>query len=193
MANLSEILKSETLTSHKQVEKLVIDQIKKINNEDDYIALLEKFYLFYQGVEELTFPYLQEQQAAAELCEKRSPRILQDFEELQTDKAIAFNELSALPIPQNYPEALVALYVLEGSSMGGPYIAKMLEKRGIQRGLNFFRGDQADFMQHWQQFKNLLNEIPETTDYEHLTDFSNAVFTGFGQILDKNYQLAYSS
>src|SRR5690606_22899274 len=137
MANLSEILKSETLTSHKQVEKLVIDQIKKINNEDDYIALLEKFYLFYQGVEELSFRYLQEQQAAAELCEKRSPLILQDFEELQTGKAIAISGLSALPIPQNYPEALVALYVLEGSSLGGPYIAKMLEKEEFNAGLTF--------------------------------------------------------
>ncbi len=186
--SLSEQLKAETLNSHKQVEKLVIHQIKNINSEEDYAVLLEKFYTFYQGVEELSFPFLEANETAEKLCNKRSPTIVQDFKELQIEQAFSKASDDNMPVPRNYAEALVALYVLEGSSLGGPYIAKMLGKKGIQRGLNFFKGDQADFMNHWQQFKNLLNDVPDTADYQHLVNFSNAVFSGFGQILDKGYQ-----
>jgi len=187
MRLLSETLKEETQTAHQRVERIVIKQIKEIDTKDDYINLLNKFYAFYKGVEDVIFPYLEQNAVASELCSRRSSMILDDLKVL--GQAFPNSQFRSIPIPQNFEEALVAQYVLEGSSLGGRYIAQMLQKKGIQEGLTFFLGDKEDFMSHWQTFKNFLNAVDTVDDFPRLIDFTNAVFTCFGLIMDKNYHL----
>lgn len=114
MTLLSDTLKNETLTSHQRVEKIVIKQIKEIETKDDYINLLNKFYEFYKGVEDVIFPYLEQNPVAKELCSRRSSMILNDLNVLGQESPNSVT--SSTPIPQNFEEALVAQYVLEGSS-----------------------------------------------------------------------------
>ena len=65
------------------------------------------------------------------------------------------DELPEAQAPQitNAAEAMGALYVLEGSIMGGPYIVQMLQKRGIEKGFSFFSGYGADSGHMWKAFR----------------------------------------
>src|SRR5690554_2021543 len=48
---LSEKLKDETKTSHQELEKLLVQKIKRIRVAEDYLTLLGYFYSFYAPLE----------------------------------------------------------------------------------------------------------------------------------------------
>lgn len=180
---LRNVLKEKTFSIHQKTEGTVIRKIKQVDNEADYVELLKCFYSYFSTVEKNIAPFLTED-ILPDLKERRDARyIIEDIETLG-------GSIDDLP-PANPPqindalEALSAMYVLEGSLMGGPYIVKMLEKRGIERGFSFFNGYGENSMQMLGAFMEVVNKEGEkANDPDRAVKKAHETFENFGQVFE---------
>ena len=181
---LSTQIKEFTKSNHQETEKKVVLRIKNISNNEDYIALLKCFYSYFNAVENAIAPYINS--VLPDYKERRnSSYIKADIEELggTIDKlppATATEVKDAI-------QAMGALYVLEGSIMGGPYIVQMLQKKGIEKGFSFFSGYGAESGKKWGVFTAALNILPQTeTDVAKAVDAARETFKNFGEVFEND-------
>lgn len=155
--------------------------IKNIKANTDYIKVLELFYSYFGGLERKI-------NAIRNLN-------LPDYSDRRKKDDIAADILSlggtvpALTPDEHLPQiddelqALGALYVMEGSTLGGLHIAKMIAANlNLQNGtsLAFFNGygDQTDAM--WESFKHSLDtRITDPEDQSKVIRAANDTFLGF--------------
>ncbi|MFT4204696.1 MAG: biliverdin-producing heme oxygenase [Chitinophagaceae bacterium] len=153
---VSTAIKDVTREAHQQLEKQVVLRIKTIASDSDYAAFLKYFYAYFSAVEQKAVPFVAE--------------VLNDYKErrnasyLKADIEALGSSVEALPEAQapeinSVAEAFGALYVLEGSIMGGPYIIQMLQKHGIDKGFSFFSGYGAASGRMWKAFQDVLDEV----------------------------------
>lgn len=153
---ISARIKEITKEAHQQLEKKVVLKIKAISSPADYAAFLKYFYAYFNAVEKAVAPYVAT--ILSDYDKRRNASYLKaDIEAL----GYTTDELPEAQAPHitNGAEAMGALYVLEGSIMGGPYIVQMLQKRGIEKGFSFFSGYGADSGLMWKAFQDTLNEV----------------------------------
>jgi len=177
---LREILKERTFSIHQKTEATVVRKIKKVNSEADYIELLKCFYSYFKTVENKIAPFINSE-VLPDLAERRdSSYIKTDIEELGGN--IENLPPATAPEVNNTLEALSAMYVLEGSLMGGPYIVKMLEKRGIERGFSFFKGYGENSLQMINSFMDVLNKYGEdSSQTDRAVEVAAQTFQNFGE------------
>ncbi len=181
MNTLSNSIKEATKAGHQDTEKKVVLRIKQIKNEQDYLDLLKCFYAYFSVVERAIAPYI----TASILPDHRDRRnasyIKADILELGGD--LTNLPAASAPAVSSDIQAMGALYVLEGSIMGGPYIVQMLRKLGINRGFSFFSGygEHAGLM--WRTFSEALNSLPKS-ELDNLRAMDTAVetFRNFGDV-----------
>lgn len=154
---LSERLKSFTEVEHRETEKLLIEKIKSIHSKEDYILILKIFYGYFAPVEQQIRRFLTTNELA-DLHERRNvSRIKDDLRELGYDQNIPMSPF--LPVIENHCHAAGAMYVQEGSTLGGRHIAKMISSKieNTSQSLTFFDGykEKTDVM--WDSFKSFLN------------------------------------
>src|SRR5690625_6961907 len=117
-----------------------------------------------------------------DIKERRDSSYLQaDIEELGG----SMDNLPIAVVPEIHTvvDALSAMYVLEGSIMGGPYIVKMLEKRGISKGFSFFNGYGSKSGAMFKKFASVLNAYgEELEDYSQSVAVANETFKNFGDV-----------
>ncbi len=180
---LRETLKEQTFPAHQKTEGTVIRKIKKINNEADYIELLKCFYSYFNAVEKEISPFITSA-ILPDLDKRRDASyIKKDIEEL--GGSISDLPPARVPTITNSLEALSAMYVLEGSLMGGPHIIKMLKKRGIERGFSFFEGYGENSKTMLNSFMDTLNkEGKKSTDTDKAVEVANETFSNFGNIFE---------
>ncbi|NLN25649.1 MAG: biliverdin-producing heme oxygenase [Bacteroidetes bacterium] len=178
---LRDLLKERTFAAHQATEGIVIRKVKEIDNEADYIELLRCFYSFFHGMEEKLSSYVTSD-ILPDISERRNASyILKDIQELGGN--IENLPKATIPEIQDVTEALSAMYVLEGSIMGGPYIVKMLEKRGITRGFSFFEGYGKDSGKMFGIFAGVLNQYGQNeADSERAVEKANETFINFGKV-----------
>lgn len=178
---LSTKIKEATKGPHQEVEKKVVLKIKSIRSEADYADLLKHFYAYFNAVEQAIAPYITSA-VLSDLSERRNASYIKaDIEAL----GATVEELPAAVAPDisNVVQALGALYVLEGSIMGGPYIVQMLQKGGLTKGFSFFSGYGADSGQKWAAFTQVLNAIAETEEEsEQALNSAHETFARFGDV-----------
>lgn len=179
---LSTQIKESTKVGHQETEKKVVLRIKNISSNEDYVELLKCFYAYFNSVEKAIAPYINS--VLPDYKERRnSSYIKADIEELggtieKLPVATAANVNDSL-------EAMGALYVLEGSIMGGPFIVQMLQKKGIEKGFSFFSGYGAESGQKWASFTAALNILPKTeSDNAKAVDTARETFTRFGDVFE---------
>jgi heme oxygenase len=185
---ITERLKASTALAHQKLEKSVLGLIQELQTSKDYGNLLGLFYSYFGGLESLIdvrtvekyLPDYNERRKSLWLLEdllhmkKQHPEIC-----LQTD----------LPLIKNPYQALGALYVMEGSTLGGVYIIKMIQRKipGNGKGFHFFTGygDRNALM--WDRFKNALDHAT-TRDEDILMIISGAemTFHSFYEWIKKN-------
>jgi heme oxygenase len=161
---LSQRIKEETREAHQQLEILVVKEIKAIGAKQDYAALLDKFYTYFSRVEQQISPFITSE-VLPDYSERRNSTYLKrDMEAL----GYTVKERGEVDVPliTSSITALGALYVLEGSIMGGSIIVQMLSKLGISDGISFFSGYGKDTGAMWQRFTNALNQHAATPDDE---------------------------
>ena len=157
---VSEYLKQHTAEYHDAAEKLF--NSGKIFNKTftlkDYKKIIGTNYLMLLNAEDKIFSCL-----SANFSEKlqlsnrkKLPLIEKDLAGLALKSRTASEELDFL----NENEALGAMYVIEGSTLGGNVIAKQLSKTDgfDQIAFNFFGCYQENTGPMWKNFKEVLDK-----------------------------------
>jgi len=184
---VAELLKQETSAQHQASESLLMPTLNNIATRAQYAALLHTFYGFFHPLEQLVTQQVSSD-ILPDIAERRNAGlILQDLRALgfSTD---ALPQSDALPAISSTAEALGALYVMEGSTLGGRLISRMLlKKEGLQLTgdhLHFFNGYGEETGSKWKTFINLLNR--QTRDTDTLIRSANETFRLFAAWIKKN-------
>lgn len=178
---LRDILKEQTHAAHQKAEGTIIRRIKAIRTEEDYIDVLKGFYVYFSLVEEKMANFITED-VLPDLKERRDSSYIQaDIEELGGN--IENLPMAIVPELNTVVDALCAMYVLEGSIMGGPHIVRMLEKQGITKGFSFFNGYGPKSGSMFGKFAMVLNKHgEELEDHTHAVAVANETFQNFGDV-----------
>jgi heme oxygenase len=179
---LADKLKTDTLTNHQQLEKMLVGRMKSIRSIQDYIALLQIFYSYFGGLEQQIDQYINEVELPDYQQRRKSAALAQDIKDLggiPVEKASG----NALPAIQNTAQAYAAMYVIEGSTLGGKIISKMMAQQlriNDGSGLSFFSGygDNTEMM--WDKFKQVLDAQAKSAQHEsEIIDTANQTFIKF--------------
>lgn len=178
---LSQTIKDATQQSHQKLEKIVILKLKAIRSNSEYAELLMHFYCYFNALEKAIAPYITPQLLPDHANRRNSEYLKRDIEELGS----SVNELPLVTLPEikNTLQALGALYVMEGSIMGGPYIVKMLAKLGVEKGISFFSGYGPETGNMWSSFIAVLNAQATNETAENIAiNAANATFSRFSEV-----------
>ncbi len=169
-----EALKAKTAASHRNVEASPLMQpiaTRKLTPEN-YTHILRKFYGFFQPLETSIHHLPELEYYLPDLPNRRkSASILQDLRAINQENIV----LASLPlcpdVPQitNVSEALGAMYVMEGSTLGGKIISKIVhETLGYtpENGIAFFNGYGTQTGPKWKAFQETLTRFAKTPDRE---------------------------
>jgi heme oxygenase len=184
----TDTIKIATLENHQQVEKLLVGKMKNIRSTEDYVELLKMFYSYFSGLEQIIKPFISGDHLSDYEQRRKSEAIAYDIKILGGSVS-AFANTDQLPIINNNLQAFGALYVMEGSTLGGKIIAGVLQKHlkfNDDEGLSFFTGYGENSMQMWETFKQALNTIVKSDEDEvEVVYAANETFIKFKQWLEK--------
>ncbi len=179
---LSEKLKKETLANHQQLEKMLVGNMKSIRSTQDYVDLLQLFYTYFGALETLIDQHIDAHELPDHAARRKSAALAQDITDLGGEplpKATAAD----LPPISNALQAFAAMYVIEGSTLGGKIISKMMAQQlniTNSKGLSFFNGYGDDTDAMWLTFKQRLDAKPQNEQQEaemiHTADRTFAMF-----------------
>lgn len=184
---VAQLLKKETFDAHLRSEKILASKLVSIKTYQDYASILKTFYGFFCPVENLIRQFITKD-ILDDIRERRNSLfIIQDL------KAINYS-IEQLPVCDQLPnikssfEALGAMYVLEGSTLGGRMIGKMLLKNTAVAfndfNLNFFSGYKERTGSKWSCFLSVLNQCEDEADV--VAAAANETFDCFTQWMEGN-------
>ncbi len=183
---IADAIKTATHTHHQSLEAIIIRKIKSIKSTEDYVTLLEWFYAYFGALEVQIKTHLET--AGLDLANRRKAGDLaNDLQSFKADPP-AFAAEDELPVIDDHFSALGALYVIEGSTLGGKYISPMIAKKlNLEpgQGLSFFDGYGEETMQMWDDFKAFLNDQPKNeTEEKLIIDAANQTFLKFEEFIE---------
>lgn len=171
-----------TKTEHAQLEKKLVSNIKKISVVTGYTSLLKLFYGFYQPLEQQLEPFLTG--VLPDFADRRKAEfILRDLATLGEDNA-HYDLASDLPDIHSRATALGAAYVLEGSTLGGAIIAKMISGQlgvPVTGGFAFFTGYGERTLPMWERFRASLNTLSGQDEQASAIEAARQTFIKFNQ------------
>lgn len=149
-------LKETTHAAHIRLEKRIVTHIKSMNTTDEYVGLLNAYYAFIHPLEQAIAKHVSPSHLPDIQNRMRAHMILNDIQHLGGD-VLKPEEAVEQPAITDLASAVGALYVLEGSTMGGPYIAAMISRR-MEAGdaLTYFKGYGEDNKLMWSGFLELM-------------------------------------
>jgi heme oxygenase (biliverdin-IX-beta and delta-forming) len=159
--HLSGLVKNETQKVHEEVEAILLPALTSIRTTDDYAIILKMFYGYFQPIEKSIEQFLHTG-ILPDLAERRkASSLLEDLRQLghATDNLPLCTELPSI---NDSATAFGALYVLEGSTLGGKHIAKMLAKNAAvpEGATRFFSGYGEQTGSRWKAFLEVFNRQP---------------------------------
>ena len=184
---LSEKLKNHTKHNHQELEKKLVAQMRSMRNINDYGKMLTFFYGFFGGLETEIDQHFNTSGLPDYLQRRKTSALFNDLESL----GMKLPELagdSDLPPITNHLQSLGALYVIEGSTLGGQIISKMVQqqlKLQDNNGLSFFNGYGDSTSQMWQIFKQAINQPIEIYQEDIVIESANNTFFKFSNWFDK--------
>lgn len=183
--SVAQLLKEETREAHTTAENLLTPKLSSIKTYDDYAAILKMFYGYFHPLE-LTIKQQVSDKVLNDIGERRNSLfILRDLKNLNcsTENLSVCDEI---PEVNNTRDAFGCLYVLEGSTLGGRIIAKMLMKNFYisldQGNLNFFNGYKEDTGNKWAHFLSVINK---QEGVQAIVSAANEAFDGLTKWMEK--------
>lgn len=158
----------------------MIPRIGGIKQRTGYISLLKTFYGFYHPLEQKIGGFI-DASVIPDMDQRRgSSLIMADLHALGADVSL-MPQAKQLPALSNAALAMGALYVLEGSTLGGRYIANMLSRQvdpPLQKDeLRFFTGYGPQTGIKWTSFVAILNEYAsDEYTISQMVDAANQTF-----------------
>ncbi len=186
---LTQVLKKETRKEHQALEKTLILPMKAIKSVEDYSAILKAFYGFISPLEKLIHQQVQGSGLPDMQLRRQSHWLINDIKSLggHTDDLVLSERM---PLIQKPCQAVGALYVLEGSTLGGQVIVKMLRSSLPQltgNSLSFFNGYGARTAAMWQSFQHYLDtEVLSAEQQEELLGAARDTFYTFDKWLQSS-------
>lgn len=178
----SERLKAFTATNHQELEKILIGQMRNISSDKAYAALLQLFNNYFGSLEAQVSQYINESNLADYLQRRKSKSLESDIIALGGTPAKTIHA-DDLPEIKNSLQAFGALYVMEGSTLGGPHIARMIQKKlhtTALTGFSFFESYGADMMPMWDTFKEVLDkQANDEVEQQIILDAADQTFLKF--------------
>lgn len=176
---VSEYLKQNTAAYHDAAEKLFNSE--KIFNKtftlEDYKKIIRTNYLMLLHSEDKIFNSLSEKYTEKLQLNQRKklPLIEKDLESLSLESQPQNHTLEF----SNEHEALGAMYVIEGSTLGGNVIAKQLSKtEGFDNvSFNFFGCYQENTGHMWKSFKEVLDTEVKKENYHDVLSGAKKLYT----------------
>ncbi len=168
-------MRDATKMLHQELDHSLVPYIESIQSKEDYAALLLLFYGFFKPVYDNIDAYL-ETDSLPDYRTRRKPEwILNDLEHLEVNYSVEF--CKRLPPVTDNVSAFGSLYVLEGSTLGGMIIKKMIgDKLHIHKGLSFFSGYGKQTRGQWNVFIQALNNV-NNSEAEEVTLIESAAAT----------------
>jgi heme oxygenase (biliverdin-IX-beta and delta-forming) len=160
LTSVVECLRADTKEQHVAAEAVLLPRLQLLNSRSQYAQLLRALYGFYAPLEERIVFQL-DQYDLPDISQRRNAAlILDDLAALDHfDCSIPFCQ--QLPVIDNKAAAFGALYVLEGSTLGGRVINRMLLNNPsldlTENELQFFAGYRAATGEMWKRFTAELN------------------------------------
>lgn len=137
------VLKDYTQTLHTEVESLLLPKLHGVHTLSDYAAILQVFYGFFSPLEGAIQPFITTDNLPDITARRKALLILQDLQVIRFPVR-GLPVCTELPLIRNTASAFGALYVMEGSTLGGKMIARMLLKNTAlslpQNAISFFSG-----------------------------------------------------
>ena len=174
------LLRSATAQIHKDLEALPVSRVIMSTGltVSEYIAYLQKIYTIHYSIEKDVFPVVAGKIADLEQ-RKKTAQIKQDLEALHATVPAEYTFLDA-GFHANPAFCMGMLYVSEGSTLGGQYILKNVQKvlgaEAAHAGsfLNVYSMRTGSM---WKAFMDILNTYQATlTDAEMQEVAAGAVY-----------------
>ncbi|GJD60236.1 biliverdin-producing heme oxygenase [Methylobacterium frigidaeris] len=159
MSDILERLRTETRAAHDAIERDLAWETR-VANRDDYRALLGRFW----GLHAVLEPALAASLGDAAFFDprRRLAHLVADLRFLGfDDAAIGALPRPQLALPRHRAEAFGALYVLEGSTLGGQVIAKHIGRQlGLtaEGGCRYYAAHGRETGAMWKAFRLSLAE-----------------------------------
>lgn len=185
---ISECLKEATRIPHAELEKSMVDMLRQTTTPGAYADLLRLFYGFYKPVERLIDRFVDRNYLPDYDSRRKSAAIINDLAQFQD--AYADKLSNHLPVITNSYQAFGALYVLEGSTLGGRIICNMLKKNlgtDAPHAFSFFEGYGEATGKMWTTFKTKLDNYTADEDRKaEIIDAATATFVNFKKWMNDN-------
>jgi heme oxygenase len=185
---LTHQLREETKRAHADLEKHLLTHIRRVDTTTGYVQLLAMLYGYYQAVEERLQPFLAAAQFPDHERRLKAAHIIDDMQ--QFDNRVAMPRLcSHVPEINSYAKAIGALYVIEGSTLGGKIIAGMIAKQlntaEEKGGFSFFNCYGNDTHVMWNSFKQVVDQSFAIQQQEEIITAANETFITFKRWIDQ--------
>ena len=156
------------MNSIKSWKKTVVFQLKKIESKKEYADLLKAFYGFYLPTEKMILRYINSSHLEDFPTRRKAEKLLNDIISI-VEVSDDIQECQTIPEITGLAQAAGVMYVLEGSTLGGQIISKMLNtKLNLNnKSLCFFSAYGDSTMQKWSEFTEFLNELTLDTSKEN--------------------------
>ena len=167
---LSARVKEQTAGSHKQLEShLLFSALNGRFEEENYITLLNKLYAYYSVLEKKYTPFFLEHPTLEIEKRQRAYVLKQDIENRSGNfiEPLANKDIT-MPVIDTVWKATGALYVIEGSTLGGKFICQSLAQTGVGplNGAAYFSGYGEETGKMWKSFISFMNGIASTEEQE---------------------------
>ncbi len=178
---LSDQLKIRTLAPHQELERVLVKRMRSMRTTEDYIALLQAYYSLLIRLEDRISIHIGAAELPDYLQRRKSENLAIDIRSLG---GIVPPKVFLLEIPEidDHLQAFGALYVIEGSTLGGRIISRMIANQlAIQdNGLSFFQSYGEHLTTMWATFKLTLNRQADIEeDRERIITAAYATFHKF--------------
>ena len=188
-------IKAATQPYHDQTEQLPTRSVGEFTLTD-YQDFLLTAWLFHRSLEPAFTDFLPTslQETLQWADRRKTPRLEQDLDELGVD----YRALSALPFEvHTLPEALGALYVSEGSTLGGMMMKKKWQEDpviGPHSSFAFLGCYGAKTGTRWKSFTQVLEaSVPRPADQEAAIASAQATFEFYQTCHHRVHAFAVSS
>ena len=176
---MTEDIKKITAAAHQALEGFLIPLIKHTYTTTEYNRLLRMFYGYYKPLED-RLDLFQLAEVVPDYGQRRKAHLLLDDLGVLGQETGDIPLCSALPAIRSQEEASGALYVLEGSTLGGTIIRKILQRnlqRTGQEGFLFFTGYGEHTHERWLTFKAALDgRYRQSSQLEQITSAATQTF-----------------
>lgn len=172
-------IKERTRQQHIQLEKLMVRMMRGIHSKPSYAKFLTLLLSYHQPLEEGIYDFIGDRLLPDHRLRRKSAALINEIRLLDSVYQEK-EECSELPEVQDVNDAFGVAYVLEGSTLGGPIIAKMIDKQLKEAHHHEFflcYGDNTQLM--WERFKTALQADFDGRDEERIIFAANNTFHCF--------------